>query len=57
MPSNDSVKKALALIEGADSKSKVLGLKVGNHLVVEPGQYIPRAGETPTAPLTKPAPR
>lgn len=42
MPANESVKKALALIEG--DKSKVLGLKVGDHAVETPGQYIPRAG-------------
>ncbi|PYH45904.1 YbhB/YbcL family Raf kinase inhibitor-like protein [Aspergillus saccharolyticus JOP 1030-1] len=41
MPANHSVKKALSLIE-ADT-SKVLGLKVGNHGAVQPGQYIPRA--------------
>ncbi|KAJ9133743.1 Phosphatidylethanolamine-binding protein-like protein [Pleurostoma richardsiae] len=40
MPANESVKKALSLIEG--DKSKVLGLKVGQH-IVEPGQYIPKA--------------
>lgn len=54
MPSNESVKKGLALIEG--DKSKVLGLKVGNH-TVEPGQYIPRAGESPptrTTPQARP---
>ena len=44
MPSNESVKKALALIEGENGKSKVLGLKVGKH-IVEPGQYAPKAGK------------
>ncbi|KAJ5619064.1 protease inhibitor (Tfs1) [Penicillium lagena] len=41
MPSEKSVKAALALIE--NDKSKLLGLKVGQHASVEPGQYIPRA--------------
>lgn len=43
MPANETVKNGLALIEG--DKSKVLGLKVGKH-TVEPGVYIPRAGES-----------
>ncbi|KAI1382660.1 putative protease inhibitor [Hypoxylon trugodes] len=42
MPTNNSVKKALSLIEG-DDKSKVLGLTVGKHTNVQPGQYIPKA--------------
>ncbi|KAL4996646.1 phosphatidylethanolamine-binding protein [Aspergillus recurvatus] len=41
MPANNSVKKALSLIE-ADA-SKVLGLYVGGHADVRPGQYIRRA--------------
>ncbi|OIW31498.1 putative protease inhibitor [Coniochaeta ligniaria NRRL 30616] len=41
MPANESVKKALSLIEG--DKSKVLGLKVGSTTVAEPGQYIAKA--------------
>ncbi|RAK81726.1 YbhB/YbcL family Raf kinase inhibitor-like protein [Aspergillus fijiensis CBS 313.89] len=41
MPANRSVKKALSLIE-ADA-TKVLGLNVGQHRDVQPGQYIPRA--------------
>lgn len=52
MPASESVKKALALIEGESGKSKVLGLKVGDNLV-EPAQYIPRAGEFPAPLLTK----
>lgn len=43
MSTNESVEKALSLIEG--DKSKVLGLNVGGH-IVEPGQYIPKAGNT-----------
>lgn len=42
MPSNESVKAGLALIE--NDKSKVLGVTTGKH-VVEPGLYIPRAGK------------
>jgi len=42
MPSENSIKAALAFIE--NDKSKVLGLKVGPHTNVETGQYIPRAG-------------
>ncbi|KAI1074557.1 putative protease inhibitor [Whalleya microplaca] len=41
MPSNNSVKAALSLIE--TDKSKVLGLTVGKHINVSPGSYIPRA--------------
>ncbi|KAI0593036.1 putative protease inhibitor, partial [Biscogniauxia sp. FL1348] len=41
MPANHSVKAALSLIE--TDKSKVLGLTVGKHADVQPGQYIPKA--------------
>ncbi|KAI1660671.1 putative protease inhibitor [Daldinia decipiens] len=41
MPSNNSVKTALSLIDS--DKSKVLGLSVGKHVNVEPGLYIPKA--------------
>ncbi|OOQ91242.1 putative protease inhibitor (Tfs1) [Penicillium brasilianum] len=41
MPSDAHVKAALALIEG--DESKVLGLTVGNHKNIQPGQYVPRA--------------
>ncbi|KAA8642719.1 YbhB/YbcL family Raf kinase inhibitor-like protein [Aspergillus tanneri] len=41
MPANNSIKKALSLIE--DDVSKVLGLNVGKHAGIRPGQYIPRA--------------
>lgn len=54
MPANESVKKALALIEG--DKSKVLGLKVGDHAVETPGQYIPRAEAQSPPLLSFPAP-
>ncbi|KPM38325.1 hypothetical protein AK830_g8248 [Neonectria ditissima] len=43
MPANHSVQKAIQLIEG--DPTKVLGLKVGSHDNVKPGQYIPKAGE------------
>ena len=43
MPQSNAVEKALSLIK--EDTSKVLGLKVGQHLDVQPGQYIPRAGE------------
>lgn len=43
MPSNKSVETALSLIE--NDKTKVLGLTVGNHREIQPGQYIPRAGQ------------
>jgi hypothetical protein len=42
MPSDAHVKAALALIK--DDESKVLGLTVGNHKNIQPGQYVPRAG-------------
>lgn len=42
MPSDAQVKAALALIK--DDESKVLGLSVGNHKNIQPGQYVPRAG-------------
>lgn len=45
MPSNTKVKPALELIE--QDPSKVLGLTVGKHTITEPGQYVPRAGESP----------
>lgn len=41
MPSNKSATAALSAIE--TDKSKILGVKVGKH-VVEPGLFIPRAG-------------
>ncbi|GES62764.1 putative protease inhibitor [Aspergillus terreus] len=41
MPANNSVKRALSLIK--QDSSKVLGLQVGSHTNVEPGQYIGRA--------------
>lgn len=43
MPSENSVKAALSLIE--NDKSKILGLTVGSHQNVQPGDYIPRAGK------------
>ena len=42
MPSDAQVKAALALIK--DDESKVLGLNVGKHKNVQPGQYVPRTG-------------
>jgi len=45
MPTNQHVTAALSLIE--NDKSKVLGLTVGNHQNVQPGDYIPRAGKDP----------
>lgn len=45
MPSQKSIATGLKLIES--DKSKLLGLKVGSHENVEPGQYIPRAGKSP----------
>ncbi|RAL08028.1 YbhB/YbcL family Raf kinase inhibitor-like protein [Aspergillus homomorphus CBS 101889] len=41
MPSNKSIKRSLALIE--NDESKILGLSVGTHRNVQPGQYIPKA--------------
>ncbi|KAK2774177.1 hypothetical protein FQN52_004407 [Onygenales sp. PD_12] len=41
MPANDKVKKALSQIQ--TDPSKLLGLNIGNHANVKPGQYIPRA--------------
>ncbi|KAH6893487.1 putative protease inhibitor [Thelonectria olida] len=41
MPSNHSVQQAIQLIERGPSK--VLGLNVGPHNNVQPGQYIPKA--------------
>ncbi|KAK9240888.1 phosphatidylethanolamine-binding protein [Lipomyces kononenkoae] len=41
MPVNASVNTALSLIE--NDNSKILGLTVGKHNNVVPGQYIPRA--------------
>ncbi|KAJ5381712.1 Phosphatidylethanolamine-binding protein PEBP [Penicillium cataractarum] len=40
MPSDAHVKAALALIKG--DESKVLGLTVGDHKNIQPGQYVPR---------------
>jgi phosphatidylethanolamine-binding protein (PEBP) family uncharacterized protein len=42
MPSNQSVKQGLALIE--NDPSKVLGLVVGKHSP-KPGAFIPKAGK------------
>ena len=47
MPSDAQVKAALALIK--DDESKVLGLNVGKHKNVQPGQYVPRAGVYPSS--------
>lgn len=44
MPSNESVKRNLKLIQ--DDPSKVLGLTVGKKHMPKPGDYIPRAGES-----------
>ncbi|KAJ5906937.1 Phosphatidylethanolamine-binding protein PEBP [Penicillium subrubescens] len=41
MPSDAQAKAALALIK--DDESKVLGLSVGNHKNIQPGQFVPRA--------------
>ncbi|KAI1373966.1 putative protease inhibitor [Hypoxylon crocopeplum] len=41
MPGTSNIKAALSLIE--NDKSKVLGLTVGKHSNVQPGQYIPKA--------------
>ncbi|KAI1775493.1 putative protease inhibitor [Hypoxylon cercidicola] len=41
MPVSSSVKTALSLIE--TDKSKVLGLTIGKHADVQPGQFIPKA--------------
>lgn len=63
MPSNTTVQPALELIKR--DPSKILGLTVGKHNVTEPGQYIPRAGESPrhyppasrAFPVLRPLPR
>lgn len=44
MPTDQHVSAALSLIE--NDKSKILGLNVGPHKNVQPGDYIPRAGTT-----------
>lgn len=44
MPSKTQVTAALSLIE--HDRTKVLGLTVGNYQNIQPGQYIPRAGES-----------
>jgi uncharacterized protein YegL len=44
MPTDQHVSAALSLIE--QDKSKILGLNVGTHKNVQPGEYIPRAGPT-----------
>ncbi|KAI1410304.1 putative protease inhibitor [Hypoxylon sp. FL1857] len=41
MPSNNSVKTAMSLIE--NDKSKVLGLSIGKHTNIQPGDHIPKA--------------
>ena len=43
MPKSNNFEKALSAIK--DDTSKVLGMKVGKHENVQPGTYIPRAGE------------
>ncbi|KAJ5104470.1 protease inhibitor (Tfs1) [Penicillium alfredii] len=52
MPSDTSVQAALSLIE--NDKSKVLGLTVGTHQNVEPGQYIARSDAQSPPELTLP---
>lgn len=42
MPSNQSIEKALSLIK--NDTSKILGLKIGTHENVQPGEFIPKAG-------------
>lgn len=44
MPPNKSVQAGLELIK--KDPSKVLGLSIGKHSITEPGQYVPRAGES-----------
>ncbi|KAI2618009.1 putative protease inhibitor [Hypomontagnella submonticulosa] len=44
MPTSKSANAALSLIK--DDKSKVLGLTVGKHANVQPGDYIPKADAT-----------
>lgn len=44
MPTDQHVSAALSLIE--KDNSKILGLNVGTHKNVQPGEYIPRAGTT-----------
>ncbi|KAI1474582.1 hypothetical protein K445DRAFT_320280 [Daldinia sp. EC12] len=41
MPTSNSIKAALSLIES--DKSKVLGLSIGKHASIEPGLHIPKA--------------
>ena len=43
MPSNESIKKTVSLIE--NDKSKVLRFNMGKHANVETGKYIPKAGK------------
>lgn len=43
MPKSSHVLEALSLIE--NDKAKILGLTVGKHANVQPGDYIPRAGK------------
>lgn len=47
MPPNKSVQAGLELIK--KDPSKVLGLTIGKHNITEPGQYVPRAGESLTS--------
>lgn len=42
MPSEDIVQKGLSLIE--TNATKVLGLKVGDHDNIQPGEFIAKAG-------------
>lgn len=44
MPSTMHVNKALSLIE--NDKTKILGLTISNHQNIQPGQYVPRAGQS-----------
>ncbi|KAI5457811.1 putative protease inhibitor [Mariannaea sp. PMI_226] len=50
MPTNQNVQQGLELIEA--DPSKVLGLTVGSHSDIKPGQFIPRADATPEPELS-----
>lgn len=44
MPASEIAEKALAVL--ATDKSKALGLSLGKHVAIEPGQWVSRAGTT-----------
>lgn len=47
MLQGETVQKALSLIQNDQDQTKILGLDIGAHTDVKPGDYIARHGKSP----------